>query len=251
MRNRTSTLLALLLPFTASAQWLSVQDYQGQSVENGGTVTLNGMANEDLLTLALVATLNGGSNVNVNMRRYEVSVVSGTENYFCWGVCYDAMPSGTLPAWFAGQEAVIDMQPGVPVNEFKAYLVPNNTSGTSTFRYVWFNTTNATDTLSVTVVFQVAPVGIAEVTGPRATLEVFPNPVLGEETRLRYALSGTRTTARLVVHNALGGVVQERVLNNPEGEVLIDTRMLEAGLYFASIQANGRPLVTRRIAVGR
>jgi hypothetical protein len=250
MKNVYILALMTLLPVTSWAQWLSLQDSQGQPVTNGGTVSVSGMASESLLTLPLTATLNTSTAINVNMRRYEVDVVSGSENYFCWGVCYDAMPSGTLPVWFAGQEAMITMEPGTPVNEFKAYLVPNNTSGISTFRYVWFNTANASDTVSVTVVFQVAPVGIAEVAAPKARIEVFPNPVV-DDARLRYAVSHASGTARLVVHNALGSVVHERVLNAHEGEVVLETRAMEPGFYFASVQVNGRALATRRIAVVR
>ncbi|MBX2978187.1 MAG: T9SS type A sorting domain-containing protein [Flavobacteriales bacterium] len=250
MKNIYSLGLLLIAPFAAQAQLLTLTDGDGQVV-NGTVVTHIGSASDPLLTQGLTATINGGQTLNVNMRRYELEVVPGTFNYFCWGVCYDEVPAGNLPTWNAGQEGVISMAPGTPVNEFKAYLVPNGNAGTNAFRYVWYHTANGTDSVFVDIVFQVSPVGIEEALAPIASMEVFPNPVTGSEARIQIAFNKPVPQASLVVYNALGSVVSEQRMPNHANDVILNTSALEPGLYFAVVRAAGRDLATRRIVVAR
>lgn len=250
MKNLYSLCLLLLAPLGAQSQLLTLTDGDGQVV-NGTVVTHLGSASDPLLTQGLTATINGGQTLNVNMRRYELEVVPGTSNYFCWGVCYDEVPAGNLPVWNAGQEGVISMAPGTAVNEFKAYLVPNGNAGNNAFRYVWFNTANGTDSVFVDIVFQVSPVGIEEALAAAASMEVFPNPVSGNETRVQVSFNQPVTQATLVLYNALGSAVHEQRIPAQGSDVLLNTAALEPGLYFAVVRAAGRDLATRRIVVAR
>lgn len=234
----------------AQAQIINVTNSQSQVV-NGQLVTIDGQADAALLTGSFFTTRNGSTSINVNVKRYELSAQAGTENYFCWGVCYDAIPAGTLPFWSAGQEALLPMAPGVTLDNFHAYHVPMGIAGVSTYRYVWYNTAVPTDTVYVDIRFDVAAVGIEELNGRPARLEAYPNPTSGQDVQLEVTLDRAAPGTQLVAYDMLGAAVRRVAFGANQNRLVLPTSEWTPGVYFVSIERNGATLATRRVVVTR
>ncbi|MFZ1694693.1 MAG: T9SS type A sorting domain-containing protein [Flavobacteriales bacterium] len=235
---------------SAHAQLLNVTNGQGQVV-NGQMVTLPGQADASLLTASLYATSNASAAVNVNVKRYELNVQTGTENYFCWGVCYDALPAGTLPFWGAGQEAVLPMSPGVTLDNFHAYHVPLGHAGISTYRYVWYNTASPTDTVYVDIRFDVAAVGIEEIVQRPARIDAAPNPAIGQDVQLDLSLDRAGLATQVIIHDMLGATVKRYTVTSQQSRWVLPTTEWTPGVYFVSLERNGALLATKRVVVAR
>ena len=101
MTIRYSSLVALLAlaPFAMRAQLdLTVTDVWGTQ-QNGQAITYYGEASDFEQEVDLHTTLSGPNALTINVRRYELNTVPGSQNYFCWGVCYLPQNSGLLPTW--------------------------------------------------------------------------------------------------------------------------------------------------------
>ncbi|WKZ65926.1 MAG: T9SS type A sorting domain-containing protein [Flavobacteriales bacterium] len=251
MKNRYALLFsASLIAASAQAQFITITTEQGQVV-NGTTVVHNGTSDASLLTQSLRATRNGSTTINVNMRRYEISAQTGTRNYFCWGVCYDEWDAGQYPVFNAGQEAVLSMAPGVELDNFHAYHMPQGQAGQSTYRYVWYNTANSSDTAYVDITFNVGFVGIEESVRAAARLDAYPVPAVGQDIQLEFSLDRTAAGTQLVVRDMLGATQKRLSVLGAQGRMVLPASQWTAGVYFVSLERDGRVLATRRLIVAR
>lgn len=245
----TAALGLLMAP--ASAQVVHLTDDEN-NVLNETTVYVNGdpglPGGQDDLGLAIKAT----SDIDqfVNLKRYEVSVLPGTTNYFCWDLCWLPANVGEHPVWYANN--AMHLAAGQTYTGGHAYYGAEGVSGTSSFRYVWFSTSDENDSTWVDVVFNAQPVGITENASLVRTFDVFPNPAVGSDVTLTYDLATAPTAGmRLSVYNMLGERTLTRTLGAPQGRLTLRTGDLPAGVWFATLESNGRALATRRVVVTR
>ena len=94
-----SALLSFLFATTLFAQTPSVVTVRDTSdnVVNGSTIIVYGNSSTMLMDKSLSTELNGSVAKTINMRRHELNVVTGSKNYFCWGLCYLPRLSGNTP----------------------------------------------------------------------------------------------------------------------------------------------------------
>lgn len=250
MKAISTTLFAIfMLSLGTQAQLAQLIDHDG-NVVNGQTVVHWGDAQTANQKVGLDVVLQGAGQKVVNVRRYELSVQPGTENYFCWGVCYTPVDAGTQPFWQAQSQHSIVLDAGVPEDAFGGYHSPNGILGSSTYRYVWFDVNDQTDSVWVDIQFEITAVGIEERNGVEE-FTVFPNPAVGREVSVSYAFQGQASGLSLVVHDALGQPVLERPLTSASGRVQVETGELSPGVYFTTLQRNGLLLSTQRLVIGQ
>lgn len=236
---------ALILGVLASGQVVLLKDEDGNTVN--GTVICHAAVGGATDTISLLTTLTGNTNKTINVLRYELQVPSGTKNFYCWGVCYTPQNAGVIPVW----ESVhpVAMVAGVEINNFHGYYQHEGYPGPATFRYVWFDVNNPQDTTWVDLVFGCS-VGMNEGAVEGSGLEAFPNPAVDEVMTLHYTLDGAARAAELVVYNALGERIRREPIQTPNGTVVLQRDELRPGVYFATIEVDGRSVTTRRIVVG-
>ena len=243
--------LILLLPafvLQTNAQLLTLTDEGGGTVASGSTVVHYGDVMNELEQVHLTATLNGAESKEVNMRRFEITVQPGTQNYYCWGVCYDALDAGVLPIWNSLGIHSLDMDGGVPVNNFTGYHRPQGLEGTNTYRYIWFDVDNRDDSVWVDIEFQITAVGIEE-NAASASLNVFPNPSKGADVQFEVDMPTVSGATALVIHNAVGQRIRTTPIRSGQPIARLSTEGLAPGLYFATLDQQGRSLVTQRFVV--
>lgn len=239
--------VALLTLPVHGQDFITLTDGDGATV-NGTLVTHVGSASSSVDEVDILATLVSGPIREVNMRRYEMDVEPLTQNYFCWGLCYGPQDAGALPVWNSLPQHSLDLEAGVAVANFHAYHVPQGVEGSSIYRYVWFDVANHDDSVWVDIEFQSMGVGIEE-NAVQAGLTVFPSPSKGADVQFDVVLPSAVGASTLVIHNSLGERIRTTTLRTGQPIARLSTEGLTPGMYFASIDVQGRSLVTRRFVV--
>jgi hypothetical protein len=259
MKSIFITLALSLIGFTAFSQLdLTIKDPQNNDVTNGSYTVYGQMAHPDLHGW-LAVTNNSASAMDIRCYRYEVSVVATTENYYCWGTCLGAVPSGS--EWLLPDvghpnydDVVVNMGPSVTYDAdglvYAAHHKPNNTSGTSTYRFVWIEEGLPSDSVYCDVIFITGtPSAIDDVSANDYTLgEAMPNPA-SENVTINYELSRKISNASIVIYNTLGAVVESHPIAVNSRSLSFDVNELHAGLYFYTLVADGQALKTKRLVV--
>ncbi len=240
--------LALLATsfLSLQAQTIRITDVNG-TVVNGGTVTMTGASTATVLEEDLHVENIGVSGRTINVKRYEINVATGSRNYFCWGVCYNAIYAGTQPVWVS--QHPLNLVTDSIYQNFHAYHMPMGTEAINTYRYVWYDQGNANDSTWVDIVFDTQAVGINEANNGVATFSMFPNPSTGNVVTVNYAVNGPTNGLSLELFNALGERVMVKGVEGTSGQVVLSTAGLPGGMYFASLVRNGQLLSTRRVVI--
>lgn len=200
-------------------------------------------------TVSLFAQLTGASPMTVNVRRYEMWPVTGTNNFYCWGVCYLPVTTGTYPTWVS--QHYVDMNPGATYNNFHAYHQAEGITTTARYKFVWFDEANPSgpDSSWVDIDF-CGLVGVNERVAQSTTLTVWPSPSQGQDLQLAYALDRSGG-AHLVLYNVLGEAMRRTVIGGAQGRITWSTADLGPGVYFATLEREGRAMTTQRFVVTR
>lgn len=247
--KKLSTLICLsVLAVSAQAQLLTLRD-ENNNVVNETIVVHTGASTESVFETDISATLNGTVGKSVNVRRYEISVAEGTQNYFCWGVCYGPQDAGVLPVWNALPQHAITLSPNVTVTNFHAYHVPMGQENNNIYRYVWYDVGNPNDSTWLDIEFRSEAVGIDEAVAAQYNLSVFPNPSVGSDVRVSFTGTTVAPATSLVVYNALGGRIHTERIRTAQQTAVLSAGELSTGIYFATLEANGTALATRRFVV--
>lgn len=247
MKHFLPVLFSLGLTAAASAQGIvQLTDEEGHTV-NGTVILASCDFSTD--TVSLLARLTGSTPRTVNVRRYEMWPVPGTNNFFCWGVCYLPVPVGTNPSWVS--QHYVDMNPNATYNNFHAYHQAQGNTSTMRYKFVWFDVNNpqGPDSSWVDIDF-CGLVGMQEPVSVQPALSIWPSPTEGRDLQLEYAADRAGTT-RVVLYNVLGGAVRRSNATLGGGRVSWPIGDLEAGVYFATLERDGKPLLTRRVVVTR
>ena len=249
LKHYTLPALFTVIAASATAKGLVDLEYEGNSV-NQQMITVYGSADSLTLEADVFATLQGNVSRTVNVRRYELEVLPGSFNYFCWGVCYGGILAGSQYMWQSLPQHAIALSPGVAVNNFHAYVQPEHSIGIAKFRYVWFDVDQPNDSDWVDIVFDTTPgAGIHENGNVVNAFSAYPVPSLDGQVDLRYDLA-TSAGAEMAVYSLLGTEVRRASLSGKVGSVHIEQGDLGAGIYFANLVVDGRAVATRRFVFG-
>src|SRR5690606_8995354 len=122
----------------------------------------------------------------INVKRYELTVLPGSQNYFCWGVCYDAAEAAERPFWVSQHPVVLSS--GQIISNFYGDYKPMGNPGTASFRFVWFDMDSPNDSTWVDITYTaLEPAGITETSAVRG-FAAFPNPSVDGSISFNYDL---------------------------------------------------------------
>lgn len=232
--------LGALTSLAAAAQNYSVID----SVSNnlvGTSVTYN--VDASLLDSKIYTVHNLSANqVTVKVKKTTVYLNDpGSTVYFCTGAnCYSPTQTMSLNVTVAAGGTFM-----LTCDHF-----PNNVAGATQVRYTVINQSNASDTASFIINYNAVPTGIATHTFVKPSISnPAPNPA-SSMFSISYKM-GTTTPqdAKMVVYNMLGDRVMETSVETMEGVVKMDVSSLGQGVYFCSLESDGKTLTTRRLVV--
>jgi len=179
------------------------------------------------------------SNTSISLKcsRSVISEISGTSNYFCWGVCFGETTNVSLIA-----QTIL---PSDTNHTFYAHYKPLGNPGETLITYCFFNTANPTDQACQTVSFcyeSVCPVNVAEEQNAKFEL-VGSNPLKGLSF-INYRLHAGETQGQLLITNLQGELVKKSVVKGNSGSILLNAQDYAAGVYqFTLLTSKGKETI--------
>lgn len=187
------------------------------------------------------------STIAVRARRNVIQEVSGSANYFCWGVCFgetvNVSPTSVNQT----------MAPGDINNTFYAHYRPNGNAGQTIIEYCFFDANNAADQICQTVNFCVDAeclVGVEENANKAIFTDIYPNPVNGLA-KLSYQFISRPENAKFKVFNLVGELVKESNIATQSGLILFHSDDFNNGVYVVVIEENGQVVDTQKLVISK
>lgn len=241
----TTSILSLAALFV-NAQSLEIRDGSG-TVINGQTVSFSGLSTDFEIVAEGYDVYNVSSSAkNIRCKRVEISGVTGTKNALCWSACSPDYDFGVQPILVAPSGAQ-NIAAGDFRDLFVLHYKPNSNVGMSSFRVVFYDQSNPTDSAYINVNFD-AVLSVSDNFAKPASISAYPNPANNAVT-IDVANYNEKATLRVI--DALGVTVKTVAING-EGDVKLSVADLREGVYFYSlISGNNSTIVTRRLVINR
>jgi hypothetical protein len=230
----------LIISGAISAQNILLSDGNGP-IEPNSTVYVIGEPDQtEPIQARINVTNNTSSAMDILVKKIVVDTLTGTSNYFCWGVCY--------PAWVYEAQGPVNLEAGATTEGFYGDYVPEGIPGKSHIMYVWWDAANPDDSVAVTVEFNASPAGIDDQANATAITKVYPNPAISF-VNFDYRFNNTATDSRIIISNILGAEIMEVELNGYEGTKRINVSELTEGIYFYNVISNDRLIETKKLII--
>ena len=229
-------LISFLAVTAAYAQSFQIT-FNGEQV--GETVDFTAWEGNDDNELVLIITNDSQEVDSIFLSKQVIEEVPGSTNLFCIGGLCTEQNTSTSP---------MVLQPGESSNRGMFHLLynPGGNEGTTSVNYT-FSAGNFTKSLIVNYIYET--VGITETEVLVNSLNAYPNPATSNVT-VSYDMSGYHAgNARVVITNLVGSKVVTRSISGTSGKVSVDISNLDAGIYFYSIEADGKIVSTKKLIV--
>ena len=245
------SILALFL--TAMVGMLSAQSLQfeleGEALENNQIVVCTSVAAWGEMIQEMQIRNLTPETLEVFIAKEEIQMVEGSENSFCWGMCYTPQvfvsPRGCA---IEGNSLNDPMEAGL---SFHQNIDPTYSGdpgqflvGTSIVKYYAYPITDTLDRICVEVWFAY---GSENVNEHQASVgHAYPNPARNTVSfDVQY-----NGSLEAVVYNLLGQeVMKQTVSSMNQGKLSFNVADLQAGVYFCSFIADGTPWKTEKFIV--
>ena len=239
------TLILMLATVATYAQSLSMT-YEGAPVNNGDTLEVIVPQLNSTQDYYLDLTNVTDEDVTVMVYKNELSMLEGASASLCvGGTCYPPTTMNSNP--FVIQAHTTLSHTGDNSGSAFHMSYKTVTEGTSYVMFSFTNYENSDDCVAVIFKLVYAPTDI-DVVSSVTKMRAYPNPA-SDNVTVEYAISGNANKAQLVVKNLLGATLYTRNLDVNANKVRLDVSEYPAGIYFYSIEADGRPLVTKKLLV--
>lgn len=210
-----------------------------------GTIIDVNMTTNTSHTQEILVTNTGSSPKTYKCRRSVLAVDPSDLTQFCWGgLCYGYTTNVSSMSVTVNPGDTIDFVH----NGFHAIMNTDGVVMTRIVHYQFFETTDANDTVGVTMRYNVVA-GINENAKADGTMAAaFPNPA-SSLVNIKYSLNAYTDKAKLVLVDMLGKKVKELELTEKEGQAKLNVLDLNAGIYFYSILIDGKAIATKKLVI--
>jgi len=192
--------------------------------------------------LNVVNTNTTGNALDVLVKKTYIYKVPGAGCDFCWAACYSEEV-------FVSPES-LPILPGDTNKYFSSHYRPLGNKGMSTVRWTFFEERNPLDSVCVNIDYSAFPAGMDDNQLSLVSFSAYPNPA-DQSATFSYELSDDLKSASaiLVVRNVLGSALYQGVLQNNSGKIIVNTANLCNGVYFYSLNVNGKSVITKKLIV--
>lgn len=215
-------------------------------IMNGGTY--NFWVSSSVTDSRIYSVSNiSASNINVKVRKSVLQINdAGATTWFCTDQnCYapsTVLSSTTTMGASGGSfDLTIDFNPNAVVG-----------TGVAQVRYSVINQSNPADSAWFVITYNVSnsPTGVVSTVNTKPSVSnPMPNPA-STVFSMNYKLgSAGIANSKIVVYNMLGAVVMENQVTETEGVVKMDVSTLDQGIYFCTLESDGKAVATRRLVV--
>jgi len=244
MKKILLTLFSLAIFPGLFAQSFSLLDTNGVVIDNGATVQVLGDPTDAVIIAKFHVKNDATEEKDVKVKKVinAGDTLPTTKNSICWGIqCY---PPDVYETPFP-----LTIQPGELNTSFFGEYQPMTVPGVSRIMYVFFDSNNRDDSVAVTVEYNASPSSIGDglISGAKFS-DAYPNPARSI-VKVDYSIPAQVSDASIVVTNMLGSEVKKIELNELKGTARIEVTELLNGIYFYSLVANDKLILTRKFVV--
>ncbi len=246
--NKKLLTLVLATSLSASFAQIELRKHNGTALINGTTITvldtLENDNNQDVEVKIDVKSLYSTTKT-LRVKKIELSSTAPlSTNAICWGTCTLGVIWGSSPIVISDPDNINASQTAI----YSGHVYPKLDYGVTSFKYVFYDDANPTDSTWVNVNFNVVNVngvGIEEVE-KETSLKVFPNPAT---TFLNVKLNSNEENKKIEIIDLLGKKVFTKTVNNDNSNTTVDTSSLKAGIYFVSVTSNNKAIRTEKVVI--
>lgn len=177
-----------------------------------------------------------------------LQLAAGAKFQYCWGDACSPWISAnnTLPdpVTMAAQETN---------STFHIKYRHYGNAGQSVVRFCWYDANNAAEILCYDVNFCVdveggCVISVDEKIVEAAISQISPNPA-NDVAVIGYEFNARPSNAILSIYNMVGELVDTYTVTQRVGQVRVNTRPLESGIYFCTLAQDGKKFETKRLVV--
>ncbi|MCX6247895.1 MAG: T9SS type A sorting domain-containing protein [Bacteroidetes bacterium] len=229
---------AMTLFYCGYSQSISLADSTGP-LANNANITKQGHNLDDEIASHIFVRNNTDTRIDVIVKKVEISLIPGSMNTFCWGLCFP-------PDVYVSPPKTIEANTTDSI-DFSGHYNPLTIVGESVIRYVFYNGANPNDSVCVNVTYNALEVGVQNKYAKNTLSGAYPNPA-NSTVNFEYSLN-SGVAGSVIIRNLLGTVVKSSALTGSEGNLSIITGDLPEGIYFYSLDVDGKALTTRKLIV--
>ena len=165
------------------------------------------------------------------------------ESSFCVGIqCYPPTVIVSPDSFLVAAGAIDSSFSGHILTPYDGF------EGCCPVNFTFFDNDNPNDSLQVEFIFCSAR-GISVEENEARISAVYPNPAVDYVT-ISYDIKGSQD-ARFRIINVVGQVVMDNTLSADENSSRLDISRLESGVYFYSLELEGRAVETKRLVISK
>ncbi|MBO8431840.1 MAG: T9SS type A sorting domain-containing protein [Bacteroidetes bacterium] len=238
-----STVMVMLGASMVMAQNFTVV-INGQEVSDGATVNVEQVVDpNDPMTLFMQAHMQLTNKTDADLT---ITSTLTPSRELPEGALFSDCTMGSCVMGFDGKE--ISLASGESTPESDAYDYTVLSGDYESFPIAITYTDNKGYSLNCTLTF--VPLagdstGTASEKLDRVAISAYPNPTMGE---VHFMLANVKAGSKVVLRDMNGRVV-ESVAVKGETELSMNLEALNAGVYFYSVEENGKAVVTRKLVV--
>ena len=241
MKNYFVILFSLVV---LSAQSQSIElFYNNELVVDTLTINVPNTETDHYIDIANVSE----NDIDLMISREIISLLPDAENHFCFGNCYNSSVDETPESTLLGAGVTFTKE-SLPF--FYTAYDPYEEIGTSIIKYTFYDMNNPNDRASVVFKFVSNGVGICNSDREMVSVfEAYPNPTSSNVIIKHNFINQDVENAQIVISSLTGAVIETIKVNPFESETTLNISDLSQGVYFYSLQADGKTSVTKKLIV--
>jgi hypothetical protein len=206
-------------------------------VLNKNSELVSGLPDDEVVSYVTVTNTTGAP-LDVKVRRINVNTLQGSDNWFCWDLCYEPIvnqSNGSLSLPANGTSTA-----------FSGHINNNGLEGNSVVKYCFFNMNNQADSACFEVTYNINATGVTDATAIKFS-NPYPNPA-NDNVTFNYVLPNANK-ATVKIYNMLGALVKTNSITDSTGKLTVNTSDLRPGLYLYDLQVSGKSMKTGKFTV--
>ena len=238
-------ILLILMTFSMVAFSQSIKLFYNDELL-GDTLNINSLRLNDESTIWVSVQNNTADSLFVTVHKEVISEVEGSYNTFCLGSCYDPIVTTSL--------RTLDLAAGESSTSEQfhfVYFAPSEPFGTTTVLYSFYDErlNEPAKTLVINYITE-DPDGINDIPAAMRTFNAYPNPATSNVT-IQYEIANRSANDHVCINitSLVGNKVCSVPVSNTSGKANIDLSNLVAGIYFYSVEVNGKIISTKKLIV--
>lgn len=199
----------------------------------------------------IVTVVNGSTDtMMVDLIRSEINIIPNTGDYYCWGTqCFGEVNAGSKPVWVANDP--VKTAPGDTAGGigFSVYFAHKNSEvGEAKYQYEFYDQNNANYRASFYIRYSISYLTSIDEKALNKSFSVFPNPAQ-DAVQIKFDANLASSNMQVRMYNLIGEEVFKQNLSSGQGNVMLNTADLPAGVYFVNLISDGKMMATKKLTV--